>query len=256
LLAYRLLAAALALGALDAALPAPASAAPPPSCRDHARGTALLLGDSNMYGSFGHALTRWFRYLGYDSVTMRGKPSSGLARPDFFDWALEGGRLVRQHRPEVVVIILGGNDVQRMRAKNGLYRDGIAWADEAAWIRTYRARLRELLTALTDGDPARRVFLLSPTNRRSKFLRQRVQRIVAVQREVAAEVAGVTWIDTYGLSSDGGGRYLAWGRDDRGLRVPMRRHDGIHLTKPGANDLAARVVGGLLPLLDRSGCAH
>ena len=207
---------------------------------------ALLLGDSNMYGSFGHNLTRELRTLGY-RVRLKGRPGSGLARPDFWDWEQHGRRLVERYRPSLVLIILGGNDGQRLRWSDGSYKDGIPWSLELLWNFEYGRRVVALANALmTDATPAtRRVFILSPTNRRPPRARKRIQRIRNVQRSVLSWRDDVVWIDTYRLSSDATGRYLLYAHDARGRRLRLRRRDGIHLTPQGA----AKLATDLLPTL-------
>ena len=51
----------------------------------------LLIGDSNFFGPLGHTLVHAFAQRAYH-VKIRGKPSSGLARPEFFDWFAEADR--------------------------------------------------------------------------------------------------------------------------------------------------------------------
>jgi len=40
--------------------------------------------------------------------------SSGLSRPDYFDWDLEGEKLISVHNPDIVVAIFGANDNQKL----------------------------------------------------------------------------------------------------------------------------------------------
>lgn len=197
--------------------------------------SALLLGDSNMYGAFGHIMRAQLRSLGYD-VRIKGRPSSGLARPDFWNWPEMGRALVRKYRPQVVIIIFGGNDGQRLRADNGIYKDGIPWTDEARWRVEYERRLVALADSLMDGatPSSRAVFILSPTNRRPPKARAKMGRIVELQRRVLAKRNDVTWINTFKLSSDGQGDYLRYGRGWTGAHVKLRRRDGIHMTREGA----------------------
>ena len=59
---------------------------------DPPRIPALIVGDSNIFGPLGKSLERSLGALGFD-VKRRGKATSGLARPDFFDWSTEARRL-------------------------------------------------------------------------------------------------------------------------------------------------------------------
>jgi len=228
--------------------------APEAPGRCHLR--ALLLGDSNMYGALGHALTRSLRARGYE-VARVGKPGSGLARPDFYDWPTETERMVAEQDPDLVVIILGGNDIQRLRDHSGEYGTAVRWDDEARWEGTYAARVRALAQAMDQPrpdptSPPRRLFFLSPTNRRPPKNRARVQRVWAVQRETLATYQGwgsplgVQWIDAFTASSAPTGRYLAKGPDAKGHTARYRKGDGIHLTRAGAEALRDRIWATLV----------
>ena len=121
----------------------------------------LLIGDSNFFGALGHTLRRLLRAEGHE-VRLRAKPSSGLARREFFDWFDESERLIAEFHPTVIITMLGANDVQRITF-SGTPRHPLFFKNEAAWRQAYFARVREFMTLLAaDG---RRVFYLSPTNR-------------------------------------------------------------------------------------------
>ncbi len=206
------------------------------------RPRALLLGDSNIYGSLGIELERALAELGFE-VERFGKSASGLAKPSFFDWRREGPALASRFDPHVVIMLFGGNDGQGLEPTDAA-GERVAWKDEARWSVHYLQRVRELLDGLR--GPRRQVFLLSPTNRRAPSAAAKVKRIMRLQREAARERGDVTWIDTFTLSSDPAGRYLALGTDGRGRKVRFRRSDGVHLTRAGGADLSRRLVPALL----------
>ena len=207
--------------------------------------TALLLGDSNVYGALGHALQRDLQENG-TLVFREGRPGSGLARPDYFDWPTESRLLVETIDPDVVIIMLGGNDIQRIRDSKGEFGSGIPWEDPARWDKEYTRRLEELVAALivpgiVDAQGPRRVYVLSPTNRRPTRNKERVSRVVELQRASLAERLGVTWVDAFSLTSASSGRFLGSGLDAHGQHASFRKPDGIHLTRAGAEDLATRL---------------
>jgi hypothetical protein len=207
--------------------------------------SVLLLGDSNVYGALGHSLQHDFQTNG-SLVFREGKPGSGLARPDFHDWPSEARFLVEIIDPDIVVLMLGGNDIQRMRDTKGRFGEGIPWEDEDRWIQEYRARMAALLVGIKAVDPAsikkdRRLVILSPTNRRPAMNRERVQRIVELQRKELSTRQDVHWVDAFALTTTETGRYLDKGYRKDGTVIPFRKSDGIHLTRAGADDLAVRI---------------
>jgi hypothetical protein len=202
----------------------------------------LLLGDSNISASLGHELERALADRGID-VVRHARSVSGMARPDFFDWRSQGEQLVRELDPDVVIMMFGGNDGQGL-VPWGPLRRPIKWQDEDAWRSEYHRRVQELAQVLVSGG--RRLFLLSPTNRRPRGLQRRMRRVIEVQREAVAQVDRAVFIDTFALSSTADGECLAKGPDSRGRIVPYRTNDGIHLTRAGAADLTERLLPALL----------
>ncbi len=214
--------------------------AAPPACPPM---EILLLGDSNIYGALGKDIQRALPGVGFH-VVRRGKPTSGLARPDFFDWFDTARELLGRFRPDVVIIMLGGNDGQRLERVNDEPGGRILWREEGAWRDEYYHRVRALMELLR-GE-RRRVFFLSPTNRRPRLAREKMMRVREVQRLAANSLDGIEWIDMFPLSSDTNGNWLKGTTDERGARVRYRRSDGIHLTPEGAEIVAERVVRDLV----------
>lgn len=228
--------------------PSRAKPATRPVLRSPEHASVLLLGDSNIFGTLGQALARHLRGRGM-AVQRFGKPTSGLARPDFFDWPREAARLVASADPDVVVFMVGGNDHQRLEstASSGMR---VAWRELDAWREEYGRRVREVAVLLR-GE-GRRVFFLSPTNRAPRIDREGVWRVARAQRDALEGVAGVTWIDMFALTTDAQGRWLSRGLDADGCYRVYRRPDGIHLTEEGGELVARR----LLTVLDEAGLAE
>lgn len=203
------------------------------------RPRALLLGDSNMGGALGQELECELTRRGFE-VHIRARSSSGLARPDYFDWIGAAADEMARHDPALVVMIFGGNDVQNLLDREGRLR--VRWSTGAPWFHEYVGRIRTLLAVM--WAPGRQVFLLSPTNRAPRRGTQRLPRVLAAQR-FAVEFfgTGAVWIDTWGLTSDPGGRFLARGPGP--LRRRLRRADGIHLNREGARALLGPLMGAM-----------
>lgn len=200
----------------------------------------LLIGDSNFFGSLGHTLRLGLEAEGH-TVYLRGKASSGLARPEFFDWFAESERLIEEFRPTIIITMLGANDVQRITWP--ALSDRVFFKDEPAWRRAYFGRVRQFMRHL--AQDGRRVFYLSPTNRGWKIAVDAVTKVREIQSRAALGLTGLTWVDMFPLSSDEHGSWLRMGLDDNGKPVWYRRPDRIHLTAEGGKLVGTRVLAEL-----------
>jgi len=169
-------------------------------------------------------------------VFRRGKSSSGLARPDFFDWFREGARLVDRFGPDLVVVVIGGNDGQDLRPKTeGRW---VHWRSEG-WAEAYRERTHRFLDAMS-GSQRRFVWVELPAMAH-RHLEHKLETIRAVQSEALAERDDVV--------AEVSGRPCFYDEDRLLDRVPtgpdagapMRQDDGIHFTVAGARHYAACV---------------
>lgn len=191
-----------------------------------------------MYGPLGRQLQISLRVLGFD-VLRAAKPTSGLARPDYYDWSMEAQELLDDFEPHVVLVMFGGNDGQVLKPMACGVPE-IRWPDQQRWRPEYEARVRGLLRQLRGAK--RQVFLLSPTNRRPRQAAAKMKRIRQVQRQAAQGLEDVVFVDMWPFSSDHHGRFLERGVDGAGRDVPYRRTDGIHLTDAGATVVGRRLI--------------
>lgn len=164
---------------------------------------------------------------------------TGLVRPDFFDWAREAGRLMNASAPEAVVVMMGGNDGQSIRAASGkVLADG-----SAPWAAEYQRRAGIVMRKLVAGG-ARRVYWISmPVPRSARLAKDYAQLNKAVFR-ASSTLPAVRYVDVATRLSSGG-RYSAFLPDDNGRTVQARARDGIHLSRDGAR-IAAGIVARAL----------
>lgn len=211
----------------------------------------LIAGDSMVAGGFGVFLEQALRKDHQYQVVRRGKSSTGLARPDFFNWLKEAERIVAAQGPsDVTVLMFGGNDVQ------GLYMGKdtwIRWHDEG-WEAEYARRVNALCDILAPSQQY--IYWVGlPIMRPEKF-RRRCEKVNGIYRDEMAQRAGATFIDTWALLADEEGAYAdrivldpPADPSARAKRVRVRAGDGIHLSPAGAHRLKHHVLQFLLPVL-------
>jgi uncharacterized protein len=161
--------------------------------------------------------------------------SSGLARPDYFNWpyrvAVDLGRV----KPDVVVAMLGGNDNQNFLV------DGHAVVfGTAEWKSVYRQRVSKVMELVTGaGRPM--IWVGMPIMKdagRSKQMRM----LNAIFESEAARHPGVEYVDAYDVFDGTRGRYSPYLRDSSGRLQEVREGDGIHLTIGAGGAMLAREV--------------
>jgi len=116
-------------------------------------------------------------------------------------------------------------------------RERLLDVDSSAWLDLYRVRVAEAMEIATAGG--RRLYWVGQPIMKDQKYGERMERLNKVYEESAATQQGVTYVDAWDLFADDDGRYAAYLRDADGERVRVRQGDGIHLTRAGAELLAA-----------------
>lgn len=200
----------------------------------------LVIGDSMIAGGLGLYLARALgEQDGYD-VARRGKSSSGLARPDFYDWKQQAKQLVGDRPFDATVVMFGGNDVQGLRMPD---RQWIRW-DEPQWPQEYARRVVALCDIV--APQLQQIFWVGMPVMRPPKLGERVQRVNTIYRAEMAIRRNAEFIDIWSLLADEDGDYadsilLVPDGETQPKKVRVRAGDGIHLTVAGAHHVAAHV---------------
>jgi lysophospholipase L1-like esterase len=177
-------------------------------------------------------------------VVNQARLSTGLARPDAFDWPAEVARIGKQFRPDLVVILVGTNDTQPIS-----YPDGrVVPMATIEWVRAYRAEIDELITSATSSG-ARVAWVGLPTMQEPSR-RQWARRLNAHYRTQVKMHAGSIFVDTWDRFTRPDGSYAAYTRDDRGRVVQVREADGLHFTYTGYTMVADLVFERLREVWD------
>ena len=157
--------------------------------------------------------------------------STGLARPDMLDWHRHLQQLLDARDPDVVVLLVGGNDDQSLMGAEG----GVVHYGQPGWEEEYESRIARLQAIAADGG--RTVVWLEVPAMRPARLEQARQRMNAAAQRAAAGTE-VVLVDTDRIVAPEG--YTA-----RVQGVQIRADDGVHLTHPGG-DRVAEVVDRVL----------
>jgi len=211
-----------------------------------AKKKVLILGDSLAATGFGALLER--RLDAHPNVVAyrKARSSSGLARPDFYDWMGEAKRQVKARLPDVVVVIIGGNDGQDLTSKSGKGKR-VRWKSDG-WNEAYRGRVAGFIEELR-GEGRKVLWLGLPRTGTVSFEKKLVL-IREVQIDAMAEFDDVEYFDTspFFVNDRGGLRRTA--NVGKKKNQALRADDGIHFTMAGAQYFADQIYPEVLRSLE------
>lgn len=163
------------------------------------------------------------------------KISSGLARPDYFDWpARLTQAMANTPPPEAVVWFSGANDYTDMRTDAGSLTRGTP-----EWLAEYRKRAGEVMDIV--GKRGGQMYWVGQPIMRDKA---RSKVAVDINTVVAVEALSRPWVhylDIWAMFTDSNGSYAAFLPDASGELVRVRQEEGIHLTRSATTWVSDRV---------------
>jgi len=220
--------------------PAPVDTNRTPTAADPAK--VLLVGDSEA-GGLSPFLAKVLDGTGVTAMTTDYKVSSGLVRPDFYDWPTHLHETVPVAAPDIVVALFGGNDGQSFQNDdpNAGAAAGKA-VDTPEWRAEYGRRVGEVMDYLS-AEGRTLIWVGVPNAEKEEFTAR-----LAVQNEVVkAEVAkhpGVIFVDSWYQFTgiDGSFAPLIMDPRDGEFKAVRSESDGFHLNTVG-EEILAFVVG-------------
>lgn len=186
----------------------------------------VVVGDSLAVG-IGYFAERVFKPTFVD-VRRQGRISTGLARPDYFDWPAQMQYIVDRYRPDLTIVLVGENDNQSLRATNGNLATTIGTVD---WPPAYAVRVEQFARIATSRG-GHVVWVGLPTVRdRSRW--ELIQRQNGIYAKAAAELPNVAFLDSWSMFQDPRSHgYTPYYRDGNRLRL-VRENDGVHFNADG-----------------------
>jgi hypothetical protein len=202
-----------------------------------------VAGDSDA-GTFAPYLDKLMKQTGMVSTTLDYKVSSGLARPDFFDWPSYFAQRIPAVNPDIVVVTFGGNDAQGLRNADkswAVQHAPASGGDDADWKAEYGKRVGAAMDYL-GGDNRTLIWVGIPNDDNAdNTARLQVQNEVVMDE--AAKRPKVVFVDTWKRFSGLSGGFASDVQDPRdGVFKPVRRDDGFHLNTTGAEILALDIA--------------
>lgn len=216
-----------------------------PTAADPAR--VLLLGDSEA-GGLAPFLGKVLKATGLTAMTLDYKVSSGLVRPDFFDWPKHLRETVPAANPDIVVALFGGNDGQSFLNTNNK-------VDSPEWRAEYGRRVAEVMDFLSaDG---RTLVWVGVPNGEDPSLTANLKVQNDVVEAEAAKHPKVIFVNSWNYFTGIDGGFAPYVVDPRdGMSKPVRSNtDGFHLNTVGEEILAVYVGNAIIGELLTRGAA-
>ncbi len=186
----------------------------------------LVIGDA-LAGGLGAGLSRMAEPEPRFEIVNRFQETSGIARPEVYDWPASLPKIMEGKEFNAVVVLLGAYDRQAIR--EGDFR---LVFNTPEWKAAYEARTDELLDVLNAAGL--KVFWVAiPPMGDAKY--EADMKIVAALQKQEVLSKGQTYIDlrSYFLTPDG--EYTDKGPDDTGEVSRLRSRDGIAFLRLGNN---------------------
>ncbi len=189
----------------------------------------LLIGDSMMMEGLGPTLQKSLRQRTDLEVIREGRYSSGLSKPDFFNWPENLKKLLAKHNPDLLIISLGANDTQDIMVGKRRFR-----IDTEGWERVYAIRVINFLELATENN--RKVLWVSlPVMGRMPYA-NRTKLINSITADMSAFYPGVVYKNIeHLLTQDGKYTSFIKGKDNETIR--LRSKDNIHVSTAGGQIL-------------------
>ncbi len=195
----------------------------------------LLIGDSMMGYGFGSSMMQIFNERIEFLPERHYICSSGLSRPDFFNWPSQLQTIFNEDDYDAVIVMMGTNDSQDFRIDGVYYEYGTD-----VWFNIYKERTLSMLVQLQSNSE--RVYWIGMPPMRSNRFHGRMQNFnnIYLQCCDSLDDANVNFISTEIILGDESGSFTTYLTVNEST-IRVRDNDGIHLSSRGG-DLIAQVV--------------
>lgn len=201
---------------------------------------ALIVGDS-IGLDLGGPLQAALAGTGVVNAALDARESTGLTRPDYFNWPAELTSDIAKTQPQVVIVMIGANDAQDF-----LGPPDVPYTSPQ-WNTLYAQRVAQFMKIAQSGG-ATVVWVGMPPMQNPGLNAQMSDVNAVVQQQAAAAKPPVTYLSTDRSLGTAQGGYTAFITNGAGQVVNVRTPDGTHLTPGGGEVLAQQVVGELQTL--------
>jgi hypothetical protein len=176
------------------------------------------------------------------------KNSTGLTRPDKFNWVDEVKRIGESFKPQLFVMSLGLNDLQSV-----VERGKVTLENSPDYPAKYKERVTAVLKSATASDRAL-LWIGLPAMRDAAADRNAREKNNYFAEAIAEfAVPAVEFVEPWKLSRSGEDKFASFGPDQSGKMIQIRASDGQHFTPAGELLVAAYLWPKIVAILAKSG---
>ena len=228
--------------AVMAARRPPVITAPTPASPVH-----LWVGGDSITQTLGASVQRVVASTGVFTSTLDYHVSTGLARPDYFNWPEHLVKdVLPKDQPSILVMMFGANDGQNMTDLQGraLQRG------RAEWLTDYRRRVAATMDLLKSPNNDRLTIWCGPPVMGPGT---KVRGMDAIAHIIWSEASTRPWIqyfDSWPFFADSNLQYTLEAPNADGVRRVLRQKDDVHMSVVGADRLAWAILDRIGRLVD------
>jgi lysophospholipase L1-like esterase len=222
-------------------VPPPTTVPPNPKLPTAAEPLRVLIVGDSIGLDIGGPLQSDLAGTGVVNAALDGRVSTGLTRPDYFNWPAELTADIKSTQPQVVVVMIGANDAQDF-----LGPPDVPYTSPQ-WNTLYAQRVAQFMQVAGSGG-ATVVWVGMPPMQDAGLNAQMSDVNAVVQHQATLAHPAVTFVSTDKSLGTAQGGYTAFVTNAAGQIVNVRTPDGTHLTPGGGQVVAQQVIGELQSL--------
>ena len=196
----------------------------------------LVVGDG-LAGGLGAGMTRMTQDDGQFEILNRFNESSGLARPEVYDWPNAVSKIMSDRPVDAVVVLVGVNDRQDIRSGNFRYP-----FQSPDWVKGYEANVGRLLEAAKGASA--KVFWVSIPPMADPAFDGDMRYLSDIHAKLVTKSGG-HYVDVRPAFLAADGSYVDKGLDETGTEHKLRSRDGITFFKQGNNRFGQLVLADI-----------
>lgn len=208
----------------------------------------IWVGGDSITQTFGTSFQRIALGTGVFTPTLDYHVSTGLARPDYFNWPEHLVKDVLPSGPQILVIMFGANDGQNMTDTNGKALERYS----EPWIAEYRRRVAATMDLLKSPTNDRLTMWVGalPVGPGSKV--HGMDQLDYIYWTEALTRPWIQYFDSWPFFTDSDLRFQANLPNADGVVRGLRQKDNVHLSTVGGDRLSWAVIDRIGQIVDIS----